>query len=237
MEEVTACLERNIPRSTSEQIVEFVAVDRIGGERVSRSKILGKRLDDGLRRVLLRFTKPLDMRGSSFLLIETASGSNDMFLYTPELRKVKRVTAQGAGGTLFGTDFSYEDFERWQLLNKPGTQKRLGDSTVAKRAVYVVESLPDADTGSAYELVVSYLDKETCVVIKSESYESGHRLRKVMTANPDTVIEDGGIHVASEITMQDVRDETYTNVVVEDLMVDREIGDEEFAISRLSRRR
>ncbi len=90
--EVSACIERNIPRVSSEQVVEFIAVDRIGGERVSRAKIIAKRFDDGLRRLRMRFSKPTDMRGSALLMIETESGANDMFLYSPELRKVKRVS-------------------------------------------------------------------------------------------------------------------------------------------------
>ena len=170
-------------------------------------------------------------------MVETKSGANDMFLYTSELRKVKRVTAEGAGGSLFGTDFSYEDFERWQLLNKPGKQKRLPDTELDSRPVYVLETRPDADSGSSYERIVSFVDKETCVVIKTESYEPGDRLRKVLTASPDAILEEAGIHVASEVMMQDVRDETHTAVIVEDLSIDRDIPDGEFTISRLSRRR
>ncbi len=235
--EVQTCIKRNIPKTTSEQLVEFTAVDRVGGERVSRAKIMGKLFDDGLRRLLLRFTKPLDMRGAALLMVETESGANDMFLYSPELRNVKRVTAAGVGGTLFGTDFSHEDFELWQQPNKPGSQERLPDARIGEREVYVLATRPEAGSGSSYERVVSYVDRETCVVLKSESYEPGDRLRKVLTASPETIIEEGGIHVASELTMQDVRDETQTTVIVEDLAVDREIDDREFTISRLSRRR
>lgn len=237
VEEVIECLERNIPRATSEQSVEFVSVNRVGGKRETRAKILGKRMDDGLRRLLLRFTKPIDMRGAALLVIETGSGDNEMHLYTPEARKVKRVNAHGGSGTLFGTDFSYEDFERWQLLNKPGKQQRKADAMVSGRGVYVVESRPSAESGSSYERVVSYVDKETCVVLKSESYEPGKFLRKILKAKPDSVIEENGIHVASEVTMEDKRDETHTDVVVEDLEVDGEISDRKFQISELLKKR
>lgn len=235
--EVQRCIERNVPSKTSEQIVEFTSIDRVGGERVSRAKVIAKRFDDGLRRVLMRFTRPVDMRGSSLLIIETESGANDMFLYTPELRKVKRVTADGAAGTLFGTDFSYEDFERWNLMNKPGERTRLPDAKLEERDVYVLESRPEDDTGSAYERIVSFVDQETCVVLKSESYERGERLRKVLTASPDTILKEAEIHVASELTMRDVRDETHTDLVVEDLRVDLPIEDRKFQISELPKRR
>ncbi len=235
--EVQTCIRRNIPKTTSEQLVEFTAVDRLGGERVSRAKIMGKLFDDGLRRLLLRFTKPLDLRGAALLLVEIRSRANDMFLYSPELRKVKRVTTAGVGGTLFGTDFSPEDFELWQQPDRPGNQQRLPDARIGEREVYVLATRPEADSGSSYERIVSYIDRETCVVLRSESYEPGDRLRKVLTASPATIIEEGGIYVASQLTMQDLRDETLTTVIVEALAVDREIDDKEFAVSRLSRRR
>ena len=234
---VSACLEKNIPARTSEQVVEFIATDRVGGERMSRAKIIGKRFDSGLRKVVLRFSKPIEMRGSSLLVEETERGPNDMFLYTPEMRKVKRVSAEAAGGTLFGTDFSYEDFERWQRLNKPGSQERLPDAEVDGRAVYVLESRPSAESGSSYEAIVSYVDQETCVVMKTESFEKGRRLRKVLRASPESVIEENGIHVATQVQLEDLRDETHTRVMVEDLAVDRDIQDAEFNVSRLTRRR
>jgi hypothetical protein len=212
-------------------------VNRVGSERVSRAKIMAKRLDDGLRRLLLRFTRPLDMRGSALLLVETEAGANDAFLYSPELRKVKRMTAEGVAGTLFGTDFSGEDFDTWQLPDKRGSHERLPDSRIGEREVYVLATRPDADSGSSYERIVSYIDRETCVVLKSESYEPGDRLRKVLSASPESIIEEGGIHVASELTMHDLRDETRTTVIVEDLVVDREMDDQEFTISRLPRHR
>ena len=234
--EVQGCLERNVPATTSEQMVEFAAFDRIGGERVSRAKVKGKRFEDGRRRLAMRFTQPVEIRGAALLVTETEVGANETYVYTPELAKVKRITAAGAGGTLFGTDFSYEDFERWQLLNKPGRQRRLQDGAVAGRSVYVVETEPDTESGSAYESVVSYVDQRTCVVLKTESFETGGLLRKVLTAKPESIIEDGGVHVASELALEDRRDETHTRVTIEDLEVDREIDDREFSIGWLSRR-
>ncbi len=236
-EEVTACIRKNVPEKTSEQFVEFTAVDRLGSKRVSRAKIIGKRMGDGLRRVRMRFTKPNDLRGSALLIIEIPNSRNDIFLYSPELRKTKRVTAAGVGGSLFGTDFTAEDFERWQNMNQPGQHKRGPDSDLEGRAVHVLETVPAAQAESAYESVLSYVDQETCVVLKTESFEPGKRLRKVLTARVDSLLQEAGIWVASELVMEDLRDRTHTDVVVEDLEVDGEISDRELMPSRLDRQR
>ncbi len=238
VDEVLDCVKQNTPEESSVQLVEFTAVDRIGGERVSRAKILGKKFEsDSMRRVLLRFTKPLEIRGSAFLAIEQDSGSPDMFLYTPELRKTKRVTGQGGGGKLFGTDFSYEDFARWQGLNQPGASRRLPDAVESGQPVWVVETKPENKQESSYERVVFFVDQETCVTLKTESYERGDTPRKVLTASPGQLLEEGGVWFASELLMRDLRDQTHTQVIIEDVEVDRGLRDSDLSLAKLDRRR
>jgi hypothetical protein len=238
VEEVTECVTNNKPETSSVQLVEFTAVDRIGGERTSRAKIKAKRFEaDQLSRLKLNFTKPLELRGSAFLAIERDEGSPDMFLCTPDLRKVKRVTGQGGGGKIFGTDFTYEDFVRWQGLNQPGASRRLPDAVQAGQPVWVLETTPAAEAESSYERVVFFIDQATCVALRVESYEKGDDPRKVLEADPEQLLEEGGVWFASELLMRDLRDATHTRVSVEDVEVDRDLKDSEFSLGKLCRRR
>jgi hypothetical protein len=236
VKEVQDCLRRNIPKSSSVQTVQFKSTDRIGGERTFRGKILGARMEDGLRRAKLCINQPPEMRGSEVLSVESNDGRPpDSFLYTTELRKVKRVTGEGTGGSLFGTDFTYEDLQRMQQLNRPDSFERLPDAEVEGRSCYVLQSRPVDQATSAYTKVISYVDKQSCVVLKSESFENGDRLRRVLTAKPDGMFEEKGIHAPTEVTMKDVRDETHTTVAVEDFEVDGEIDTRSFQQSSLGR--
>ena len=115
------------------------------------------------------------------------------------------------------------------------TEERLSDSEIDGRSVYVLVTRPAASAESAYAKVLSYVDKQTCVVIKSESFESGDRLRKVLTARPSQMLEEGGIHAPTEIVIKDVRGETTTTVAVEDLEVDGEMDERSFEVSSLGR--
>jgi hypothetical protein len=72
-------------------------------------------------------------------------------------------------------------------------------------------------------------------VIKSESFENGDRLRKLLTAKPDDMLEDKGIYAPTEVVMKDVRDQTQTTVVVEDLEVDGDVDERSFQASSLGR--
>jgi len=236
VEEVRDCLRRNLPKTSSSQTVQFKSTDRIGGERVFRGKLLGAVLEDGLRRAKLCINQPPEMRGSEVLSIESNDARPpESFLYTTELRKTKRITGEGAGGSLFGTDFTYEDMQRFQQLNRPDRYERLPDAEVEGRPVYVLQSKPIDSATSAYTKVVSYVDKDTCVVLKSESFEGDDRLRRVLTAKPDGMFEENGIHAPAEVVMKDVRDETQTTVSVEEFEVDGTVDARSFQQSTLGR--
>jgi Outer membrane lipoprotein-sorting protein len=232
---VRDCLKRNVPKKSSIQTVHFTSFDRIGGTREFRGKILGKTMDDGTRRAKLCISQPSEMRGSEVLSMEVKDGAPQNFLYTTELRKAKRVTGDGAGGSLFGTDFTYEDLQRFMQLNRPESNERLPDAELEGRPVYVVEAKPTDANASAYTKVLSYVDKETCIVLKSESYEPGERLRKVLTAKLEPMYQENGINAPAEVEMKDVRDQTRTIVAIEDLEVDGKLDSRSFEVSELGR--
>jgi len=235
LKEVRDCMLRNVPKHSSVQTVHFTSYDRIGGTREFRGKILGKTMEDGTRRAKLCISQPQEMRGSEVLSMESKGEPPQNFLYTTELRKAKRVSGDGAGGSLFGTDFTYEDLQRFMQLNRPETAQRLADSDLDGRAVFVVQALPTDTTKSSYSKVLSYIDKSTCVVLKSEQYETGDRLRKVLTAKPDSMYSENGVTAPTEVEMKDVRDQTRTTVAIEDLEVDGEVDSRSFQVSELGR--
>ena len=59
----------------------------------------------------------------------------------------------------------------------------------------------------------------------------------MLEADPDQLLEEGGVWFASELMMRDLRDQTHTRVSVEDVEVDRDLKDSEFSLGKLCRRR
>ena len=79
----------------------------------------------------------------------------------------------------------------------------------------MVETRP-ADPGtSAYERVLSYVDRETCVALRIELFEPGGKLRKEFVANPAFVRREGSRWIAGMALMYDLRDSTTTQVLVD----------------------
>jgi len=231
--EIEQCVHDNLPRRSSVQTVVFRSTNRVGDVTESDATIHWKRFDDELSKVLLRFERPLDMRGAGVLLIEKQERRPDTFLYLPELRMVRRVSSRAASSSLFGTDFAYEDFERLVGMSADASRERAADTKVDGREVYAVIGRPDPESGSAYERVVTFVDKETCVPLRTESYERGDELRKLLTADWSEVKREGTLWVPREQTMKDLRDETQTDFVIEQIKIDAKIHDKMFSAREL----
>ncbi len=222
-EEIEQCVRDNLPRKSSVQTIVFASTDRMGNVTESRSKLYWKEFDDGLSKVMMRFIKPLDLRGAAVLMIEKKGRSPDTMMYLPAIRKVRRVSSRAAASSLFGTDFSYEDFQRLMGLSGEASTARDPDSEIDGREVYVIVVRPGEESISAYERVVTLVDKQTCVPLLTESYEAGDRLRKRLVADPSQITAEKKIWVARKQTIMDLRDETKTELLIEEIEVDGEI--------------
>lgn len=216
-EQIDACYRDNFPSDTSVQTVSMNAKDRIGAVVTSRAQLYWKRYDDGLSRILMRFSDPPEMRGAGLLMLEK-DDRNDMFLYLPELGKVKRVTSRMTSSSMFGTDFSYEEFERMQGMAEDSDTKRLPDARVGTREAYVLEATPRAKD-SAYQRIVNFVDKQTCLLLESRFFERGDEPRKVLRVDEESIVQVGGVWFGKQMRMRDLRDETETTMLVEELEV------------------
>ena len=220
-EAIDDCYKSNFPKVSSVQTVSMNSKDRIGAVTTSKAKLYWKKFGEDRSKVMMKFFKPAEMRGAGLLMIQKPE-RNDMMIYLPELGRVKRVSKHMSSSSMFGTDFSYEEFERIQGIANDAPTTRLRDSAVADRPAYVLEIRP-LEGDSAYERIKSWVDKATCVALRAEIYERGDKPRKVMTADPSRVTREGEIWMTREMLMKDLRDETETVMLIEEVDVEAEI--------------
>jgi hypothetical protein len=228
--EVEACIRDNFPATTSVQTVRFQTSDRTGDGRLIEGKIWWKHFDNGLNRALYRVLSPPDLRGSAVLVIERKDAA-DLFTYLPELKKVRRITSHTLHGSLFGSDFTYEDFLYLQGV-------RSGTSSVengAKGSDWTVTTLPAASQESAYEQIVAQVDQATCLPLRTEFYEAGGRLRKVMTIDPEQVHEEDGARIPLAVEMADQLQESRTELTILEIDVGSPIKRRVFEVNSLEK--
>lgn len=118
---------------------------------------------EGRAHSLAKFLSPAGVAGVTVLTIEGGENQpDDISIYLPKLRRVRKVAKTQRGQSFMDTDFNYAD------LGGTGTEdenvKRLADTKVEGRDVYVLQG--DGDESSPYGEVTLYVDKQTYVPLK-----------------------------------------------------------------------
>lgn len=214
-QEISACALRNVPSPDQMRAIRITTRDRMGSQNVTVARVYTHRGTNGLGQVLVRLVEPEEVRDSSLLILEQRDGENQMYFKASEQDRPKRVTGAGKSSRLFGTDFTYEDFEQLEGVDAVADVTRQPDSSLSGRPVFVIEARPTAEASSAYDRILTFVDQETCVALRTEMYETGRGLRKELIINADSVRKQGDVWVPHMVLLRDLRDSTTTQILVD----------------------
>lgn len=188
--------------------------------------------DEGLK-TLLKFSRPAEVAGMGFLVVEKADSLPDQFLYMPAARVTRRIPAGNATGSLFGSDFAYVD-----LMPLPAAERdqaemtRLDDAKVGGRAAYVVRTDIDV-TGSPYSRLVTYVDQQYLMPLRIEFFdEDGKRLKTLKIKALKKVQER---LLPTRLVMENVQKGTSTEIRVSDVQPDAPLTASDFTEEALQR--
>ncbi|MBN1472852.1 MAG: outer membrane lipoprotein-sorting protein, partial [Syntrophaceae bacterium] len=85
-------------------------IDEKGRERVRKIKQVSKLFDNGeTEKKLIRFMEPADVKGTGLLAFDYNSKDDDLWVYMPSLRKVRRIVSSEKSKSFFGSEFTYAD--------------------------------------------------------------------------------------------------------------------------------
>ncbi len=233
-EEIVSCVVANMPQGDELRSISLTTRDRANVERVTRADVFARHTGPGSSRTLITMTEPAELEGSAVLILED-QGSTDLWIHAPDVGRRRLETGTDQAQSLLGTGLSYEDLG--QLLGFVRTQserlKRLDDDWIGDRATFVLESTPDPGT-SAYQRIVTSVDKKTCVPLEAKLYEKvGAAPRKVATTDPDQIFRVHSTWIAHTVTLWDHRDEKQTVLHIESVMPGLTLPDVAFSPSSL----
>ena len=217
VDEVVSCVRANLPKGDELRAITLVSRDRAGRESVMQASVFARKSETGDRRLLLVLTQPEVLRDSSVLILRTATDEK-FWLHTPQLGR-RELTGMARQEGLLGSDISVEDLLQLEMTLGASAQAltRLADSTVDGRAVYQVESRPPLDR-SPYSRVVTSIDREWCVPLRAEFFETGASgARKQLTVPPAFVLKVGNSWVAHRSILRDLRDDTESEILLRSL--------------------
>lgn len=163
--------------STSTATAEFVLETKDGGKRVRKASMASKLQANGTDTMrLVKFETPADIRGTSTLLIERSAHDDDMWVYLPAMKRVRRLVASSKKDSFIGTDFSYGDVMGYKVSDWKHTL--IAEQSRDGVPHYVIESVPRDDTvrtNTGYAKRVTWIRKDNLATSFVEVEDVGRR--------------------------------------------------------------
>ncbi len=185
---------------------------------------------DDNRKQIIWFLAPADDKGVAFLKIEHEQKDDEMRLWLPAFKKVRRISSKKKADSFMGSDLSYEDMTSRELDEY--TYEILGEKVVDGIECHILESTPKAGVTRTYKRFITYVSKADLVSILDEAYDTRNNLlkRRVMKYH-----KDKGYDLPSEIYVENVQKGSNTRLTFSDQEVDTGVKVDLFQEKNLKR--
>ena len=188
-------------------------------------------------RLLIRFTLPNDIRGTSFLVWEHPDADDERFLYLPSLGRVRRIDGSEAQESFVGSDFTYEDiggreFDEYTYALVDENASWTAPSGGTARPAWRLQSTRK-DESAEFPRVVSLVLKDSFMVVAADIYNRRSEKQKTYTVRRLEQVQ--GIWTALDAEMSNALEQTRTELVVETSEYNVGLKDADFSRRELER--
>ena len=178
--------------------------------------------NDG-RKQIMWFLSPADDKGVAFLKIEHNNKDDEMKIWLPAFKKVKRISAKKRSDNFIGSDLSFEDMSSRQLDEY--SFKILDNKVFESISCYLLESKPKENLRTEYSRHLTWIHPTLFLPLKEESYDKNGKLLKEKKYNY-TQISD--YDVLGEINVKNVQKNHSTNLKFKNIELDIGVDDKIF---------
>ena len=198
-----------------------------GKTRTSSLRSINK--DDGKKQIIW-FLSPADDKGVSFLKIEHDDRDDEMRIWLPAFKKIRRISAKKRSDSFMGSDMSYEDLSSRQLDEFNFFLK--GEEIYKGTSCHLLESLPKEHIRTEYTRHVTWVDSTLLIPLKEESYDKSGQLLKEKYFSY-TIIKE--YHILTKVHVANIQKNHSTTLNFENIELDTGIEDDFFHERNLKR--
>ena len=196
----------------------------------TRTNAMVSKSVDGNKKQIIWFMEPKDDKGVAFLKLENEDKEDEMRMWLPAFKKVRRISSKKKGDSFMGSDLSYEDMSNRDMSENEYT--RLDDETVNEIECYVLEITPKKEAKSAYSKHISWIAKEGLYGVKENSFDKRGELKKRKVFNFQKLLD---YHVIERVFVEDIQKNHTTEVTFSEVKVDSRIDKKLFQEKNLKR--
>jgi outer membrane lipoprotein-sorting protein len=239
--DLTQIMERNFVVGKvvdSISYATFTLINKAGQERVRKTFGTSKLQVNGIDNMrMTHFLSPPDVKGTVSLLVEHSEKDDDMWIYLPALKKVRRLVSSDKKTSFVGTDFSYADVIGFKV--KEWNYKLLNEETVDGQRCYVIEATPTSEQvkdNTGYSKRVLWLRKDILFTVKADFYdESGAMLKTETFTDIREADPKRNKWQAMHLQASNVQTGRRTIIQFENFKVDQNVKDDYFTTKYMER--
>lgn len=216
---------------TAQYTITMTLVSKSGSKRVR--EVIAYSKDYGeVKKTVMVFRTPRDVAGVGYLTWEydEKGKDDDMWLYMPAMKKVRRIAGSSKSDDFMGTDFTYEDMGSRDLDKDDFVL--MGNETVAGADCWVIAATP-REKSKSWSKRVLRVRKDNYVVVGAEYFDRQGKLLRVLSVPSIELID--GIWLATEMEMKNVQDGHSTTVEMRDVRYNQPLDDALFTVSSIER--
>ena len=178
---------------------------------------------NGSEKQIIWFMEPKDDRGIAFLKIEHDNRDDEMRMWLPAFKKVRRISSKKKSDSFMGSDLSFEDLSNRRLNNND--YKRMEDAKWLGIDCYVLETVPKKESKSNYVRHVSWIDKNHMNILKEQSFNKKNKLEKEKHFSYET---RGKYQLIKKVSVENLLKRHATEITFSDIVINSGISDKIF---------
>jgi hypothetical protein len=214
-----------------------MTVTRTGeAPKKKKFKIWRKIKADQVRfQAVTQFLDPAEVKGQAILFQENASGLNDISMYLPAYKKVRRVESSQQSGSFMGSDFSYSDLTQQHVEDY--RYKYLGEEACGKGKCFKIEALPGSDDvkeRTGYTKSLFWIDQTTFLANRTEFFDLTGKQSKVITADKTDKL-GGALYFSRDLTVKHLTQNSSTHLLFAPLKLSVGVEDAFFTVQNFAK--
>ena len=210
---------RKIPIDSKVDLL-MTLTNKKGKTRTSSLRSINK--DDGEKQIIW-FLSPADDKGVSFLKIEHDDRDDEMRIWLPAFKKIRRISAKKRSDSFMGSDMSYEDLSSRQLDEFNFFLK--GQEIYDGISCHLLESIPKEHIRTEYTRHVTWVDSTHLIPLKEESYDKSGKLLKEKYFSY-TIIKE--YQILTKVHVSNIQKNHSTTLNFENIELNTGLGDDLF---------
>ena len=178
---------------------------------------------NGSEKQIIWFMEPNDDRGIAFLKIEHENRDDEMRMWLPAFKKVRRISSKKKSDSFMGSDLSFEDLSNRRLNSND--YKRMKDAKWLGIDCYVLETVPKKESKSNYVRHVSWIDKNHMNILKEQTFNKKNKLEKEKYFSYET---RGKYQLIKKVIVENLIKKHATEITFSDIVINSGISDKIF---------